>query len=67
MSSPVNVNEAMDAVRRQEMRLGGWATHKDLKETRWIWLKNPENLNEKQKAKRQHLEEKNSSRPRLIR
>ena len=54
-----HVNEAVDAVRRQEMRLGGWATRKELKETRWIWLKNPENLDDKQKAKRQRLEEKN--------
>jgi transposase len=39
-----HVNEAVDHVRRQEMRLAGWATRNDLKETRWIWLKNPENL-----------------------
>jgi len=54
-----HVNEAVDHVRRQEMRLAGWATRNDLKETRWIWLKNPENLSEKQKAKQQRLEDKN--------
>lgn len=54
-----HVNDAVDHVRRQEMRFGGWATRNDLKETRWIWLKNPENLNEKQKARRQRLEDKN--------
>ena len=54
-----HVNEAVDAVRRQEMRMGGWATRNALKETRWIWLKNPGNLNEKQKARQQRLEDKN--------
>ena len=54
-----HVNDAVDAVRREEMRQGGWATHNDLKETRWIWLKNPENLTEKQKAKYERLEAKN--------
>ena len=54
-----HVNDAVDHVRRQEMRFGGWATRNDLKETRWIWLKNPGNLNEKQKAKQQRLEDKN--------
>lgn len=54
-----HVNEAVDAVRRYEMRLDGWAIRDDLKETRWIWLKNPENLSDKQKAKRQRLEDKN--------
>jgi transposase len=54
-----HVNEAVDVVRRYESRLGGWPTRNDLKETRWIWLKNPENLSDKQKAKRQRLEDKN--------
>lgn len=54
-----HVNEAVDQVRRQEMRLGGWATRATLKETRWIWLKNPENLTPKQKSKRERLEDKN--------
>jgi transposase len=54
-----HVNDAADEVRRQEMRWGGWATRNDLKETRWIWLKNAENLSDKQKAKQQRLEDKN--------
>ena len=54
-----HVNDAVDDVRRQEMRFGGWATRNDLKETRWIWLKNAENLSDKQKAKQQRLEDKN--------
>ena len=54
-----HVNDAVDAVRREEMRQGGWAARNDLKETRWIWLKNPENLTDKQKATYQKLEKKN--------
>ena len=54
-----HVNDAVDHVRRQEMRFGGWATRNDLKKTRWIWLKNPGNLNEKPTASQQRLEGKN--------
>ena len=54
-----HVNDAVEAVRREEMRQGGWAARNDLKETRWIWLKNPENLTDKQKATYQKLEVKN--------
>jgi transposase len=43
-----NVNEAVDETRRNEMRTGGWEVRKELKETRWVWLKNPENLTEKE-------------------
>jgi len=38
------MNEAVDQVRREEQVHNG-----NLKKTRYIWLKNPENLNEKQK------------------
>lgn len=40
------VNEALDKVRRQEQ-----ATQPDLKHSRYVWLKNQENLTEKQKNK----------------
>ena len=39
-------NKAVGDVRRAEIRHGG--RYNDLKLTRWIWLKNPENLTEKQ-------------------
>jgi transposase len=38
------MNEAVDQVRREEQAHNG-----NLKKTRYIWLKNPENLTEKQK------------------
>jgi transposase len=38
------MNEALDEVRRMEQ-----LDNKDLKKTRYIWLKNPENLSKKQK------------------
>jgi transposase len=54
-----HANQAVDHVRRQEMRLGGWAKRNALKETRWVWLKNPENLTHQQKTARQRLEKEN--------
>jgi transposase len=54
-----HANEAVDAVRRAEMRFGGYAAKQALKETRWIWLKNPENLTEKQQKKHRRLEDQN--------
>lgn len=40
------VNEAVDKVRREEQ-----ASQSELKNSRYVWLKNPENLTEKQKKK----------------
>lgn len=54
-----HVNKAVDDVRRYEMRMGGWEARRDLKKSRWIWLKNPKNLSQKQQAKYQRLEGKN--------
>lgn len=54
-----HVNEAVDEVRRAEMRLGGSQCREALKETRWIWRKNPDNHTEKQQHKRQRLESLN--------
>ena len=39
------VNEAVDSVRREERK-----EEPSLAHTRYLWLKNPENLTEKQKA-----------------
>jgi transposase len=52
-----HVNAAVDAVRRIESRRG---EHRDiLKETRWIWLKNPGNLTGRQRQRYQRIEQKN--------
>lgn len=48
------VNSAIDEVRRQEQ-----GYNKFLKKTRYIWLKNPDNLTEKQKAQLGSLREMN--------
>lgn len=40
------LNEALDQVRRQEVK-----SQHALKETRYLWLKNPENLSERQREK----------------
>ena len=54
-----HANAAVDAVRRNEMRLGKADVREGLKETRWIWLKNPENLTDKQKAKYHRIDREN--------
>ena len=46
------VNEALDKVRRQEQ-----ATQPELKDSRFVWLKNQENLTEKQKEKYSKLKD----------
>jgi transposase len=48
------MNEAVDKVRRQEQ-----AHNASLKKTRYIWLKNPENLTEKQKKELGSLKDMN--------
>ncbi len=54
-----HVNEAIDSVRAMEMRLGGPRSRDALKETRWIWRKNPANHTEKERAKYGRLENQN--------
>ena len=54
-----HVNQAVDAVRRAEMRFGQRDVKEALKETLWIWLKNQDNLTEKQKSKYQKLDQQN--------
>ena len=51
--------EAVEQVRRDEIREKG-KEHRDLmKDSRYIWLKNPWNLTPKQRAKLSHLEQMN--------
>lgn len=46
-----NANEALDEVRRAELRLKGKAVWKDLHHSQWLWRKNPENLSPEQKER----------------
>jgi transposase len=58
-----HANAAVDAVRRAELRREDPQGRQALKETRWIWLKNPENLTDKQKAKKPQLDQQNLAVP----
>jgi transposase len=46
-----NANEAVDAVRRVELRLGGKLVWKELHHSQWLWRKNPENLTDEQEER----------------
>jgi transposase len=50
-------NKAVGDIRRAEIRRGG--RYNDLKLTRWIWLKNPENLTEKQTDRLKRIDQEN--------
>lgn len=41
-----NANKALDKVRRTEFRKGAADVQSQLEKSRWLWLKNPENLTE---------------------
>lgn len=50
-------NEAVNKVRNAEVCRGG--KYEDLKNTRWIWLKNPDNLTEKQAVLMESIDKEN--------
>lgn len=50
-------NEAVNKVRNAEIRRGG--KYQELKETRWLWLKNPENLSVKQIEHMERIDKEN--------
>ena len=54
-----HVNQAVDDVRKAEMRLGGHLRRDALKKTQWIWRKNPTNHSEREQRQRQRLERQN--------
>lgn len=54
-----HVNAAVDQVRKYELRYGPSSTQSALKNTLWIWRKNPENLTEKEKTRLAGIEHKN--------
>jgi transposase len=54
-----HVNQAVDDVRRAEMRLGGYLSRDVLKKTRWMLRKNPANHSEAEQRQRQRIESQN--------
>ena len=46
-----NANEAVDKVRRAEVRAGGPGVWEALHKSQWLWRKNPENLTDKEQAR----------------
>jgi len=46
-----NANEAVDTVRRAEVRLGGKGVWEALYKSQWLWRKNPEHLTEPEQAR----------------
>lgn len=54
----MNVNKAVDQVRRAEVRLGGPGVWEALHQSQWLWRKNPENLTEKEAARLTGIDQK---------
>ena len=54
-----NASEAVDKVRRAEVRLGGPGVWEALHKSQWLWRKNPENLTDKEQARLAGIEDKN--------
>ena len=54
-----HLNKAVDAVRKEEARMLKKDNPELLKKTRYIWLKNPENLTDKQRSRLGYLEKLN--------
>ena len=54
-----NANEAVDKVRRAELRVGGWSVWQALRQSQWLWRKNPENLTEQEQARLAQIKDKN--------
>lgn len=53
-----HANQAVDEVRRAEVRLGGAGVWAALKQSRWLWRKNPENLTAKEQARLAKIDQK---------
>lgn len=54
----MHANEAVDKVRRAEIRLGGKNIWQSLHKTQWIWRKNPENLTEPERERLSKIDQK---------
>jgi transposase len=54
-----NANEAVDKVRRAEVRLGGQGVWEALHKSQWLWRKNPENLTDHEQERLAKIQDKN--------
>jgi transposase len=54
-----NANEAVDKVRRAEVRLGGQGIWAVLHKSQWLWRKNPEGLTEQEQTRLTQIQTKN--------
>jgi transposase len=54
-----NANEAVDQVRRAEVRLGGKGIWEALHKSQWLWRKNPENLTALEQERLAKIKNKN--------
>jgi len=54
-----NAGEAVDKVRRAEVRLGGQGVWEALHKSQWLWRKNPENLTDKEQERLDGIQDKN--------
>jgi transposase len=55
----LNANKAVDQVRWSEVRVGGPAAREALRESQWLWRKNPENLTDNEQARMAKIKDKN--------
>ena len=53
------VNQAVDQVRRKEVRVGGKGVWEALHKSQWLWRKNPENLTPEQQERLAQIQNKN--------
>jgi transposase len=53
------VSRAVDQVRMRELRSGGEGVWEALRQSRWLWRKNPENLNVQQQERLAEIKNKN--------
>lgn len=54
-----HANQAVDEVRRAEVRLGGAGVWEALRRSQWLWRKNPENLTAPEQERLAKIEQKN--------
>jgi transposase len=54
-----NANEAVDKVRRAEIRMGGKEVWESLQKSQWLWRKNPENLTDQEQDRLAKIKDKN--------
>lgn len=53
-----HANKAVDGVRRSEIRRGGDEAWEQLKKSKWLWRKNPENLTPKEQERMASIDQK---------